>query len=116
MRPGNRQLDLTKELAVELDLEQRTAPFGAHVDRQQPRIARVHAVPDHFRRTWRCQPVRAWIVAAEHDRSRRRRELLECPMDISEVGVYVEMVRLDIRDYGDGRRERQKRPIILVGF
>ena len=116
MQPGNRQLDFAEHLVIELDLEDRPAAFGPDVHRQQSRVARMNAVPDDLRGARRRETVRARIVGTEHDGARWRRELFERAVDVREIGVDVEMIRLDVRDDGDGRREREERSVVLVGL
>ena len=116
MQPRNGQLDFAEHLVIELDLEDRPAALGPDVHRQQSRVARMNAVPDDLRGARRHQTVRARIVGTEHDGARWRRELFERPVDVREIGVDVEVIRLDVRDDGDSRREREEGSVVLVGL
>src|SRR5262249_49297404 len=59
------------------------------------------------------------VVEAEHGRAVERdlvHEAQEGLLDVREVAVGVEVLAVDVRDHGDGRRQLQERAVGLVGL
>ncbi len=113
---GDAQFELAEELAVESHGD-RGPPLAARDGgADQPRVRRVDAVADHLRPRRDVERIGAGVVGAEHDGVRRGDEGREGAPDVVEIAIDVEVVRLDVGDHRDRRREREERAVVLVGF
>src|SRR5258708_18851172 len=84
------------------------------IRRYQPLDRRGEYVPNHHRTRRRRQGVRLRVVCTENDVARVADVPSKGLTQISETGVDVEVIRLEIRDDRNGRCKREEGAVVFV--
>src|SRR6185503_9409096 len=79
-------------------------------------VVRLEAVSNDLGAGWEPNRSRTGIVVAQDNRRGVAHELREGRLDVLQIAIDVEVIGFDVGDHRDGWREREERPIILVGF
>ena len=119
MPPRQPQPDRAQTPLIRLpDLEARPGRLQANAPGRQLRLRRL-AVGHHPFLDPGQQAPHARIVHAGHDGPEEGHavgEDREGVEDVGEVPIGVEVIRLDVGDDGDDRRQREKRAVVFVGL